>query len=145
MALSDLVIPSEVFAVGGTSISVRGLNVADIAHLYMTNKADVERFAALWEASAGTVTQEFVSALLAELPDLVAKAIACACDEPASWQNARKLPGPTQVAVINAVGRLTFEGVGVKKFLEVVVGLVQSMTAGVKDMTAAIPSTGTGG
>lgn len=145
MALSDLVIPTEEFKVRNSSITIRGLNVADIAYLYTHNKVDVDRFAEMWKVNDGEVTQEFIAAVLGELPDLVAKAIACAADEPEAWQNARKLNGPTQLAVINAIGRLTFEGIGVKKFLEGALLFMQGMTAGVKEVTNVAPSIGTGG
>ena len=145
MALSDIIIPSEDIAVGKSSFSVRGLNADDVAHLFLSNRADVERFAALWQIHDGEVTQDFIAAVLKEVPALVAQAIACAADEPAEWEKARKLSIPVQLQAINAVGRLTFEGVGVKKFLEGALLFMQGMTAGFQELSSEAPTTGTGG
>lgn len=145
MALSDLVIPTEEFKIRNTSVILRGLNVADIAHLFTSNRKDVERFAELWKLNDGEISQDFITEVLAELPDLVAKAIACASDEPAAWPNARKLNGPTQLVMVNAIGRLTFEGIGVKKFLGEMLGFMEGMKQGALVMTSEAPSTGTGG
>lgn len=142
MALSDLVIPTETFSVGGTTIQIRGLNVTDIAYLFINEREGVERFIDLWEQSKGEVTPEFTTTVLRELPDLVAKAIASACGEPDAWENAKGINGPTQLLVLNAIGRLTFEDVAPKKFLEGVLVLVRALTAAAQDFT---PSTGTGG
>jgi len=145
LALSDLVIPTEEFKIRNTSVTIRGLNVADIAYLFTSNRKDVERFAELWKLNDGEISQDFITEVLAELPDLVAKAIACASDEPAAWPNARKLNGPTQLVMVNAIGRLTFEGIGVKKFLGEMLGFMEGMKQGALVMTSEAPSTGTGG
>lgn len=143
MALSDLVIPTVEIPVGTTTISVRGITARDVAYLYTHERALIDKARALWESSGGEVSDDFITALVVQLPELVAKVIACASDSPDMWEKALLLPIPAQVEAINAIGTLTFEGIGVKKFLEAAILLVQGMAVGVREL--APQKTGTGG
>lgn len=145
MALSDLVIQTEVIPVGKTSISVRGICASDVAYLYLNCREDVEQAAALWQSNNGDFSPEFMSKVLTQLPDFVARIIACAADEPDAWQNVKRMQLPTQLLAINAIGRLTFEGVGVKPFLEGVLVLMSGLNQGMAELNSGTPSTGTGG
>lgn len=141
MALSDLVIPTESFSVGNTSITVRGLNASDIAFLFLNDREAVEQFVNKWQEQGNEPSPAFVNELLVEMPDLVAKTIACACDEPDAWQNAKRIPVPQQLLMLNAIGALTFKEVGVKKFMEAALLMVQAVVQAGKEMAP----TGTGG
>lgn len=128
MALSDFELPTEEIRVGKTTIIVRGLGFADVALLITRNKESLEKAVTMFGAQAAPAAVAAV--VIAELPDLVAQVIACACDEPGAVKQAQRLPAPVQLEAVLAIGRLTFEETGsVKKFAEQVADIVKSATA----------------
>lgn len=137
MALSDLEIQTREFTVRGTSITLRGLCFSDLAYLIHEHRDDLDRVInrAKDQAETSTGDQQMVMELLQEVPDLAAKVIACAADEPGMAPKARALPFPVQLDMLMALGELTFEEAGgVKKFLADVVKLLQSTRTTLSDL-----------
>lgn len=158
MALSDYVVPrTEIELQKGNSISVRGLALEDITFLVSVHKDDMDALIEAFrtKALAGTATKagsaidpalidkvvrdssdDMVSTFLQQFPLLAANVIATACDEPGAWAKARVLPLPTQVEVIFAVARLTFEDAeGFRKFVGNVTAVLQSASAHAPQVT----------
>lgn len=150
MALSNYVIPrTDIKIDKSNSMSVRGLCLEDIGFLVSVHRDDVDaiveafRGKALKGASANTPldpsaieaavrdnSDELLSTLLQQFPLVVANVIALACDEPDEWQNARRLPMPTQMEAVIEIARLTFEDAeGFKKFMGNVLAVLRSAGA----------------
>lgn len=117
MALSDITVPTETISVGTASFTVRGLCFDDVTRIIKTHQEAVEK---VIDAYGNKVPDAAIlQMLISELPELTAKVIACAADEPDAVQNARKLSMPKQVDALTAIARLTFDEVGgVKKFAD---------------------------
>lgn len=124
MTLAALELPTCTIKVGKGDFTVRGLSFEDVAALIHEHRADVDRVVELFKSSKDS-DGALAATLVRELPVLTAKAIARAADEPAMHEKVRRLPVPTQLEAIQAIGRLTFEETGgVKKFAEQLVGLL---------------------
>lgn len=125
MGLKNLVIPTETINVPGNDpLVVRGLDLPSILFLVRHHQ---EALSDLFNKAQGGVFDDatvdaIALAVFETAPELAAKIIACACDEPDEWQNAMRLPVSVQVQIIERIGVLTFaaEG-GVEKLLETVV------------------------
>lgn len=100
----------EYLAVGESLIPLRGLAIADLEVLMNFNLADLQIAVDALQSSS----QGFVLGLrmIRDTPDLVARIIALAADEPDAVENAKKLPFPLQVAALEKIGTLTFQDVG---------------------------------
>jgi len=138
MALKNILIPTQEFVVRGETIKVRGLSFADIAYLIGEHKDDLEEIVrrAREGASSGEDMSGMVAGLIREMPDLAAKIVACAADEPEAADVVKRLPFPTLLEILMAVGRLTFEETGgVKKFAENVIAIMAATSSTLSDLT----------
>lgn len=142
MALSDYKIPrTEVPLDAANTVSVRGLNLEDVAFLVQVHKNDID---AVIEAIKGNIekgsTPEDVAAaveskgtdvltsVIQQSPLLVANIISTASDEPDAWETAVKLPVPVQIEILLNVAKLTFNDIdGFKKFVGNVSAVMQSV------------------
>lgn len=118
MSLKDYSPPRKDIAAGSVTLSVRGLNLDDVA-LLMGAHAEkmIGSFFAFEKMAKDSPTADALMAksimtLVFEAPAVAADIIALACDEPDSAPEARKLPFPAQVTALTEVGRLTFEASG---------------------------------
>lgn len=124
MALADY--SPERVAIGfkGGSFQVRGLSLDDVSVLMKDHLADLDELLVLYSRNVDpqmtvAATAQYAVTLVREAPSLVANVIALASDEPDAIDNARRLPLPTQVDALKAIGQLTFEEAGgAKKFFE---------------------------
>lgn len=129
MGLKDLVIPSETIQVPGGEITVRGLGLDSVIFLLRTHGGPLQEVYA--KARAGEIDPHALAgSLFEESATLAGCIIACAAGEPEEFEKAVALPAPTQVELLEAVGRLTFalEG-GAKKFLETIERMMGSLTS----------------
>lgn len=124
-SLSDLRLPTaEVNVSDGQTITVRGLSVADISeiireHAMVLNGLYQTHIVEKAEMPAADV---LARALMTEAPEVVARIIAHANDEPESWEIVSKLPGITQINALVEVAVLTFHSEAeVKKLLETLI------------------------
>ena len=130
MALASYTPPRKDIPAGNTTLSVRGLNLEDMALLMQAHgdklMAAYTKFEALTTAQDPDMglMSSVVIGLVTDSPVVAGDLIALACDEPESNVIARTLPFPVQVAALTEVGRLTFEaGGGLGNFLAVLKGL----------------------
>lgn len=130
MGLKDLVIPSATVAVPGGEVTVRGLGLDSVVFLLRTHAEPLQEV--YLKATAGDIdgldTHAVAAAMLDESATLAACIIACAAGEPEEIDKAMGLPAPSQLELLEAIGRLTFamEG-GAKKFLETVERMMRSL------------------
>ena len=108
----------------GTSVSLRGLGLDDVAILMNLYLRDIDALFRLYdnevdEASRVAAMAQFAIVLCREAPALVGHMIALSCDEPDQVERARKLSLPAQVEILKALFTLTFEEAGgARKFFE---------------------------
>lgn len=124
-SLSDLRLPtSEVFFSEDQSITVRGLSVADLSeiirdHATVLNSIYQENIVDAGEMPAADV---LARALMTEAPEVVARIVAHANDEPDSWEIVKNLPTITQINALVEVAILTFHSEAeVKKLMETLI------------------------
>lgn len=107
---------------GGFSVTVRGLSIDDFTMLFNKHLNDINKLFDL-HGKALTMdkfseTMQIATRLVSEAPDVAARVIALACDEPDQMEKARKLVVPLQIEVIKKVLQLTFdEAGGIRNFL----------------------------
>lgn len=139
--LKGLRIPTRAVTVAdGVVITVRGLSFTDISTL-VNDYAPAMK--GLFEELVGGGLDEvstsdavkFASVLLKQAPDLAAAVIAHSSGEPESLKEAKTLPFPAQLELLEAVAQLTFatEG-GAKKVLEIVIRLSQGVNGLITDL-----------
>lgn len=122
---------------GGSSVSVRGLSLDDVAVLMNLYLRDIDALFNLYdevdEASQVRAMAQFAVVLCREAPTLVAHAIALVCDEPDHIDKARLLGLPKQVEILKAVFEMTFEEAGgARKFIESLGMLLQTLAPAVQ-------------
>lgn len=116
----------------GQSFSVRGISVEDFSALLRDHLPHLDQMFDLFSRQTKDVfatgsAQKLVLTAIRDFPQIAAMAIALAADEPGTEAKAAKLPLPTQMEALMAIGRLTFEEVGgPKKFF----ASLQMLTAG---------------
>lgn len=124
MSLAEFEPQREVVSFKGGSLNLRGLALDDIAVLIRENLTDLDDLLKLYAEDvdnrvAVAATAQYAVSLVRETPELVARLVCLACDEPGLEHKARRLPIPTQIKAIQAIVDLTFrEAGGVKNFLE---------------------------
>jgi len=124
MSLADYQPMRTDVPVRGTSVSVRGLALDDVAVLMNLYLSDIDALFRLYDeevdqASKVAAMAQFAIVLCREAPALVGHLIALAADEPDMIDKARRLSLPAQVDVLKAVFRMTFEEAGgARKFCE---------------------------
>ncbi len=148
MRLSEFIIPTEsVELAPGQSVTVRGLNFND---LYLTGLTETPALAQLYQRVRGMMdaNQEFTVASVKEIlmtaskefPELVAKLVACAADEPgdAAANVFKKLPALAQLTLIEKIVTLTaVSEAELKKLQEMVIRLVGMAAVMVTTVTTA--------
>lgn len=122
---------------GGSSVSVRGLSLDDVAVLMNLYLRDIDALFGLYdevdEASRVRAMAQFAVVLCREAPALVGHMIALACDEPDQIDRARTLGLPKQVEILKAIFELTFEEAGgARKFAESLGTLLQTLAPAVQ-------------
>lgn len=123
MSLADFEPQREVVSFKGGSLTLRGLALDDIAILIRENLTDLDDLLRMYaedvdDKIAVAATAQYAVSLVRETPELVARLICLACDEPGLEGKARRLPIPVQINAIQKVIDLTFrEAGGVKNFL----------------------------
>lgn len=132
MALSDIVIPTQTLEYRGTKFTVHGVTANDVMRMLFEAERDVSRaLDALDKIKSGDEAdaKETIVALLRETPELVARIIASAADEPDAWQTVLRLPVSVQAEALAAVWTLTFEEPdSVKKFVASLTAMARAMT-----------------
>ena len=113
---------------GVPRMEVRGLSLDDVSLLIRSHLADLQRLYDMLnggdvaDAFKLLITDGFILKLLTDFPELAARMIAVAADEPGATANARRLPLPLQIMAIQAIMRLTFEDVGGPKAFVALIG-----------------------
>lgn len=134
MALADIPIPTKSHTCRGVTFDVRGLSFADLTRLLIDHKDDAVLAFELFEQAGGdaadaTALMRLAGTFVQAMPDLVAKTIALAADEPDAAPIARRLPAPVQLDALLDIGKLTFEEPEhLKKFLANLTELFQGMS-----------------
>lgn len=120
MDLSNYSPPRQDISAGVSgTISVRGLNLEDVALLMEAHQAKLLTAFATFEALRAQPDMDdmrmfsaLALGLVREAPDVAADIIALAADQPDASAGARKLSFSMQVHILVAVARLTFEAGG---------------------------------
>lgn len=130
MALLDFKPITRTIVIQGASevsMTVRGLNLTDLAQLTDAYAAEMRELHDLYETAMGMVKGEaegdaltslvkLLTSFITKAPVLVGAAIALAADEPGARDVAMTLPPAKQVEIMTNISDLTFgEGVGLKK------------------------------
>jgi hypothetical protein len=133
MSLKDLQIPQETVEAAGDKVVVRGLNLQDfMALLGAHGQAMSEAFSRLRADAAFLAPEEAESlagAVLHDAPELAAHIIARAAGEPEMADKVMLIAAPDQLALLEAVARLTFRSTSPKKVFETVIRISQGMTS----------------
>lgn len=118
MALRDLIAPSVTIQVpngdGMEPITVRGLGLdAIVGILRFEGEGLQELYAKAIDGTLdGATVATITTALFLESPDLAAIIIAYGAGEPDALEQARLLPAPVQIEILEEIGRLTFAAHG---------------------------------
>jgi len=145
MALSDIVIPTKTLAYGGASFTVHGVSANDVLRMFFDADKDIARIIDRFEQAGGDNldADQMIPLVLNEAPELAARLIACAADEPTAWPTVARLPVSTQLEALIAVWDLTFEEPdALKKFVASLATLAASMKTLKEKQRLAV---GTGG
>lgn len=131
MALSDIVIPTQTIEYRGVKFVVHGVTANDVMRMMFDAEKDVGRALDAFEKAQGADSADasrMIALLLREVPELVARLIASAADEPTAWPTVLRLPVSVQAEALSAVWNLTFEEPdSVKKFVASLTAIAKSM------------------
>lgn len=133
MSLADYQPMRKDVPVRGTSVSVRGLGLDDVAVLMNLYLSDIDALFRLYddevdESNRVAAMAQFAIVLCREAPALVGHMIALAADEPDQIEKARKLSLPAQVDILKTIFELTFEEAGgARKFFESLAMLLRTL------------------
>lgn len=138
MSLADYQPMRVEVPIRGTSVSVRGLSLDDVAVLMNLYLSDVDKLFTLYDDevdqnSKVAAMAQFAIVLSREAPALVGHLIALAVDEPEAIDKARKLSLPAQVDILKVVFATTFEEAGgARKFVESLSGLLGTLAPAIQ-------------
>jgi hypothetical protein len=100
-------------------MEVRGLSLEDVSVLIRQHLPDLEKLYDLAQAGGQVAPvlrrfseDGFLLKTVTEVPNLAARVISLAADEPGSDHLAKLLPIATQIMALQAIVRLTFEDIG---------------------------------
>ena len=148
MSLSSYTPPREDIAAGTFTLSVRGLNVNDVALLMATHANNIitgyRAFESMLNGSldAEQAVNKIIIETVIHAPNLAAQIIALAADEPNESGRALQLPFPVQVAALAKIMTLTFEaGGGLGNFLAALAGIARGL--GIEMPTTFLPASPT--
>jgi len=134
MPLASYTPPRKDIPAGSTVISVRGLNLNDVALLMAAHGADLFAAYAAFEKmmDEATIDGQLISRVVIETvikaPQLAADIIKLGADEPDSGDAALTLPFPVQVAALSTIMNMTFEaGGGLGNFLAALGGIARGL------------------
>ncbi len=120
--LSRINIPKKTVQVAGSedTFDVRGLNFIDIDAIWVSFKDEIEvLFAEFAEKDHDPAMPEIVQTVMRQAPDLAAKIVAVACDDPDEVATAKLLPAVTQVQALMGIVTLTVDSADtLKKILD---------------------------
>ena len=138
MSLSEYVVPRIVVEIpeSATTFSVRGLNFSDLEILLNEFDKGLDPLIAVFaqDANIDDMDEDFALKLITVAPDLVAKVIAVASDEPDAWEVCKRLDISTSMDALSKLFDLTTRSFGgPKKFLERVIGMFQTARASLPD------------
>lgn len=143
MAIKDFYVESREIICGKTSFKVEGISFDHLVKLFTEARDDMLGAMDLYDglAESGEVnTMQLAMAAIDKFPNLVAKLIAVAANEPGTEETVRAMPFPVQVDALVAIGELTFTEVeALKKFL----GHLALMMEGAKKLTQTGSPSGT--
>lgn len=145
MSLADLVIETATVEVGNTTFTVRGLCFNDITQLLLPHGEQIDKF--IHGLGDDVVKEGFKLdpiALLSEMPEVMALAIALVSDEPDTEVAriiAARMNVAAQVEALSHIGRLTVsEAGGLGKLIELVLSAVRGIQPAISQATTGIAS-----
>ncbi len=118
MALADFTPERVAIHYKGKALAeVRGLCLEDVSLLVRYHLNDLQRLVELMRGADGDLFARlnmdgFLLKLISDAPVLTGNVIAVASDEPSNGEQARRLPLPVQIRILQEIVRLTFEDVG---------------------------------
>ena len=131
MSFKDFEIIKEPVMFRGVAVAhVRGLALNDITVLVRGHLVEIDKLIAMFDndatrETAMTEAARYAIKILQDAPDLAAKMIALASDEPDQADKIAKLPLPMQVESVRKIINLTFEEFGgAKKFIDSMLDLM---------------------
>lgn len=138
MAFSNITVETSEVVYGKEVTHVHGLTLEIIISLMaqghrkeMEQAIDTLRQAVGDDLENVGDTANIIGALattVTQVPELVAKVIAGAADEPESWHIVRKMPMNVQLDAMLKIGKLTFDGEdSIKKFMTDLIELMMAM------------------
>lgn len=148
MAIRDFHIQTTEVPFTGGSFTVHGVSFDELTRLATDATADVMAAIDAYEemtASGNDSGEAIIGIVLAKAPDLAARLIANAADEPDLFPTVRKMPLSVQMNALEAIFRLTFEEPeALKKFSGQILTLLNSVKnlAPKKPITSAAASGG---
>lgn len=150
MSLKDLELPVAQVQVSDTvSFTVRGLSLADISVLLNSNGKELgmifnkvrDELQGRADGITANDVQYFAKMLFDKAPDLVAKAIALAADDPGESEKIKRLRFTVQIIAIQEVLRLTFTTEAeLKKLVEIVIQWLGKINSEAERITSSLPS-----
>lgn len=150
MSLRDYAVPTELVDIDGkTSFAVRGISFEDLTKIVLRHgPLCVMIYQEFVDSKAKfglrpEVLGQFISTSMSKFPEAVTDVIAIAADEdfPELREIVRRLPIGVQIDAIYKIVGLTFTGeADVKKLVEIVTGMAQSVTASLQSLTGPMAS-----
>lgn len=142
MSLAEFVIARKLVSFAGGSFHVKGLSLDDINFLIRDWLPEIDSLFKMYEnedlrETAISESAKFAIGIVQQAPHLVGTLIAVGAEELDMVDIARRLPIPAQVEAIKAIFELTFEEAGgAKKFLDMILSLVQQVRPKSREETA---------
>lgn len=144
--LSDVPLSTSDIDINGTTVTFRGLSLADLAKIVPRHGAQMAlMFGKVYQG--GVIEADSISTiarvLAVEAPDLMAEVIALASDDdtPKAIEVAKRIPFSTQITILDAIYQNTFSSeADVKKLREVITRMVLSAALAIEQMTPGLLS-----
>ena len=139
MSLASYQPPSREVPLGGTTLHLEGLSLEHFAILVREHLPDLDALVELFSGNNVQSTEDFQKVALAivtQAPGFAGNVIALS---PEAAEKAMRIPAPTQIEMLVAIGDLTFTEVGgIKKAMGTVAGLLQAMNVNPKALTQKV-------
>ncbi len=150
MSLKDLELPSAKVQVSDeVFFTVRGLSLSDISVLLNSHGKELgmifekvkDELQGRSEGITANDVQYFAKVLFDKAPDMVARAIALAADDPGEEDKIKRLRFTVQIIAIQEVLRLTFTTEAeLKKLVEIVIQWLGKINSEAERITSSLPS-----
>lgn len=111
MGLKDLQLPTASVEIPGGSFAVRGLSPVEIEQLVREHRATLGALFDQFKGQLANPEADLMASgaeLLVQAPELMARVICMAADEPDSIDMAMRLPTSVQFAALGKIAALTF-------------------------------------